>query len=362
MYLNEKQIEHIQHCARLMVNERNEIAKSNPRAEASPIWKEIQNIYAYMLDMAPSEFKYLRYRTQLYSAALYQYWHPYPEIDVNNFIRRGLYDQFTDGLPERLHASEPINDGLPRPIGVEYKGKVVNHSICRYQRAISNLYFCGVLPSIEKITDHQFIVEIGGGHGGFMYSLSSGLNVKATYILVDLPEFLLHQAVFLSQHCNDRSFYIYDPSVANEDFFISEAANYDYVFIPNYRLEWLNQLSEISLIINLISFQEMNQIHIEEYLDFAKEKLRFCLYSDNLDRHPYNPDSFNLTQMFQERFDVFPPSSYYQSVFRDQDPFNYACGKHYVCFPKGSVGSLPIGDITSGQFFAGPSKVSLQRK
>lgn len=358
----EEQILYLQNCVREMLTERTKIAETNPSAEAGPIWQELQDLYGYIIDMAPRNFKFLRYHAELYSAALQQFWHPYPKIDPIYFIKRGLYDQFTDGLPVRFHASEPPDIGLPRPIGVEYEGKVINHAICRYQRTITNLYFSGVLPSIEQKTDHQFILEIGGGHGGLMYCLSNALKANVTYIMVDLPEFLLHQAAFLLQHINDIKYHFYDPSETSEGFFPEEAARYDFVFMPNYRFEWLYQLPEISLLINLISLHEMNQIHIEEYLDFAKEKLVYCLYSDNLDRHPYNPDSFNLTRMFQERFDVFPPPSYYDSVYKGQDTFNYSCAKHYLCFPKGRVGSLPLGESQTGHFFAGPSKVSMQKK
>ena len=358
----EEQILHLQNCVREMLTEREKIAKSNRGAEAGPIWQELQDLYGYILDMSPQHFKFLRYHTQLYSAALHQFWHPYPKIDPIHFIKRGLYDQFTDGLPDRFHASEPTDAGFPRPMGVVYEGKIINHAICRYQRAISNLYFSGVLPSIENVTDHQFIVEIGGGHGGFMYCLSNALNAKVTYIMVDLPEFLLHQAAFMLQYQKGVKYYFYNPSETTLDFSSEEALKYDFIFIPNYKFELLHQLPEISLLINLISMQEMNTIHIEEYLDFAKEKLIYCLYSDNLDRHPYNPEAFNLTRMFQERFDVFPPPSYYDSVYKGQDAFNYSCAKHYLCFPKGRVGSLPLGDAQTGHFFAGPSKVTMKKK
>jgi putative sugar O-methyltransferase len=55
---------------------------------------------------------------------------------------------------------------------------------------------------------------------------------------------------------------------------------YDYIFVPNYRLDELRRLS-FDLVMNVASMQEMREDQVRTYLDFIRSTLRGAFFSAN---------------------------------------------------------------------------------
>ena len=67
------------------------------------------------------------------------------------------------------------------------------------------------------------------------------------------------------------------------------------------------------------------------------------IYSDNLDKHPYNTtDLTSVSALLDKHFDLYPSPRYYDKVYAWTDPRAYYCRKRYVGFPKNSSRTPPI--------------------
>ncbi|MCL4531765.1 MAG: putative sugar O-methyltransferase [Actinobacteria bacterium] len=307
-----------------------------------PIWSEVLGVLSYALNLSAEDFLNIRFHTSLITGEpVLTYWHPYPPIDPEVFADRSTYKFFAEAVPQAYWLSEPPTPWIPRPIGVSFRGRTINVNTSRYQSCVSNLYTSGVLNALSRSGQKNVIVEIGGGYGGLANGLGKALLPKATYIIVDLPLTLLFSGGFLLVNNPDKRIYVYEESSFDDRFLESEIYGYDYVLLPNYVLKRLHRLSEINLMINMQSFQEMTRAQVGEYLDFGCSKLDSYIYSDNIDCHPHNkglaPDT--ITSLLADRFRLFPePAFYERGIPPRDDPWFYKC---YVGVPKGSELRLP---------------------
>jgi hypothetical protein len=216
-------------------------------------------------------------------------------------------------------------------LGAFYQGKIINQDINRYQSCISNLYSTGVLDKLEG----ELVMEIGGGYGGLAHQI--GGITKCTYIIMDLPEMLLFSGGFLIVNNPGKKIYVYDKEIFTAEFIATGIYEWDYVLLPNYILKELYALKKIGLLINMQSFQEMTGIQVNEYLKFAKLKLDGVLYSDNMDRHPFNKELISVTELLSEYFNLLPSPSFYD--FGKDDPWFY---KIYISSTNGVLPKLRI--------------------
>jgi hypothetical protein len=175
---------------------------------------------------------------------------------------------------------------------------LVNKNTIRSYAIIKTLHEKGIIQALRS-SDAPVVMEIGAGYGGLAYHLSRIVR-KAKYVIVDLPETLLFAAAYLTIACPERSLYLYDSkdirAASSSDF-----AQYDFVLLPNYGLQYLNNL-RFHLAINVGSFQEMNCEQLDAYLDFLKPRLSGVLYSQNQDSHIRNTSPINVTQALGKRF------------------------------------------------------------
>lgn len=325
------QIEQLKERLRLMLIQRGKERDAGDKANPSQIWHEAVGVFNYLHELSPESLRNIRFHTGLINGVSWEYWHPYPKVNPVAEAERLGYARMLNGVPERYWVSEPPTPNIPRPIGVEYKGKIVNSNVTRFQNCVSILYHAGAMDFIEHAQERQVVVEIGAGYGGLTHCLKAGFDENASCVIVDLPEMLLFSGVFLLVNNPDKSVWVYDQTEAVGFGLVDKILSSDFVLMPNYEMHRLQELKEIALIINLQSFQEMTEEQVSQYLDVARNKLSFCLYSDNLDCHPYNEDLSSISKLLTERFEIFPSQQEYAKLYSGLDPKSHHCYRKYVC-------------------------------
>lgn len=329
MNFNQK-IGHLKSCVNQMLAEHQDYASLE-----EPIWPDVLNVFDYVLNLAEDNFKKIRLHTGLITGEfVFGYWHQYPPLDPEQFAFDSGYKQLVADIPSNLWIGEPENPTIGFPLGVDYCGHVINRNIVRYQSCLTNLYHLKILESLENSPDKQLVMEIGGGYGGLAYHFGNILSNQITYILIDLAPLLLFSGAYLIGHHPEKKIYIYEKESFTPEFIQHTILSYDYVLLPHYALEKLAPMASLALMINMMSWQEMSADTVEAYLRFGSEKLRGYVYSNNIDRHPFNDDqAVNVTQLLSIYCDLFPPPNLYRDPFWNSDhPWYY---KFYAGTPKG---------------------------
>ena len=297
--------------------------------KAPPIWLSITPIFKYLFNLSAEDFINIRYHTGVITGDVpHNYWGYYPPLDPEKFADELGYKLYTKELPAKYWLSEPVFKGYHKPIGVEYKGKIINKNLCRYQCCVSNLYFMDLLQDILEGNNRKICLEIGAGYGGLSYALGSILSEDTTYIIIDLPEMLMFSGSFLMLNCPKQNIYLYEKETFTPEFVKKEIYRYDYVLIPNYALGQLSNIEKIYLMINMQSFQEMTEKQIRNYLELGSSKLVSCIYSDNSDCMPLNDalKHTSVSKLLNEYFDIFPQPETYEEYIKDsQSPWFSKC-------------------------------------
>lgn len=356
----EDQIQQLKQNVALMLQERSANQRAAGSALPSAIWIEALSMFNYVINLSAEEFRKIRYHTGLITGnSIFAHWHQYPPIDPERFAEWIDYKFYTEGVPQDCWLGEPPTPQIPRPIGLNYRGKIINADIGRYQHCATCLYTMGVVDYLAGRGSRNLVLEIGGGYGGLAHQLGSMLGGHSTYIIVDLPEMLLFSGGCLIVNNPGKRIYVYNPATFTPEFLKGKIFEYDFVLLPNYVLQQLRQVEAIHLMMNMQSFQEMSREQIEEYLDFGRDKLQGFIYSNNVDRHPFNDHLLpaTVTSLLDSRFDVFPPTHFYESHARaGGSAWAY---KAYIGIPKGS--HISLGDHASMRVSDGISRYQLTR-
>lgn len=348
-----EQIENLKCNVKQMLIERNKNFQQTDNQFPSPLWIEGLSVLDYVINLSAENFLNIRYHTGLFTGeSTFKYWHQFPPLDPEKYAEDSNYTFYIKDIPEAYWIGEPPIPRIPKPIGVNYNGKIINNAIMRYQSCISNLYLMGILTQFLQRNNNNIIVEIGGGHGGLAHVLGAILGQKSTYIILDLPEMLLFSGGYLIVNNPQANIYVYGKNSFTPEFLKSQIYDYDFVLLPNYVLEELYVLPEIDLMVNLSSFQEMTREQLNQYIEFAYSKLSGYFYSDNFDRHPFNdklaPDT--VTTMLADRFYLFPPPGLYEKQVR----YNPWLSKFYFGISKDKNNRFP--EKASMKFSSGKNK------
>lgn len=161
---------------------------------------------------------------------------------------------------------------------------------------------------------------------------------------------IIFQGAFLSVNNPDKKILVYNSDRFTED----TIYDYDFVLMPNYALGQIDKIKDIAIFMNMDSFQEMTGDQVKQYLAFAQRKVTYCLYSDNLDRHPYNHDLNSLTEILRCFFDLYPSTSYYNKKYQFTDCSGYNCHKQYLGFPDNMLKkkitiNIPLENLKTGR-------------
>lgn len=162
------------------------------------------------------------------------------------------------------------------------------HNVLEYPKNIGNLH--GVLTKEDKlimVASHRLsyfaykiskllqdqkdsiIVEIGAGYGGIPYHLFKYFNIKATYIIFDIPEICIISSYFLRSCFPNKKILFYKEYPDIKRINLKE---YDIVILPNFEIQKLPD-AFCDLIFNSHSLVEMDDFTVKEYL---KQIDRIC--------------------------------------------------------------------------------------
>lgn len=290
------------------------------------IWSAPCKYYKYLLNLSSEDLKCIRFHTGLLTGLIpWRYWNTTPDNESEILVAKTDYDNATEDLAEKYWISEPSTlFGLP--LGFEYKKRILNYDISRYQWCVALLAKTEVF-NLERYQNKQIVIEIGGGYGGLANAIQTLLNGRITYVIVELPEILMFSAIYLKLLNPDKKMYIY-----GSDFDIEKILDYDFVLLPNY--VDLNGIKKVHIGLNMWSFQEMTKEQVTKYLDFFKAKLGYCLYSLNLDKHPTNQSDFSVTQLLKERFQLYPDPESYEEQYNKENRPDYYRHKQYIAYKE----------------------------
>jgi hypothetical protein len=278
-----------------MLEERGTLADEGRHfTTASKIWSRGCSNYDYMLEMPEEYFAKLRLHTHHLTADTYHTYNGPRAEFVRNYGLPGL----TQGIPRDLICDEP-----PGGIGQMLDdGRFVSLDSIRFQKVVNTLYRQGILDALRTPAraTRSSIIEIGGGFGGLAHHLSNILG-NTTYVIVDLPECFLFSASYLTLLNETKKLYIYNPADFSSFIDSSEARSYDFILVPNYRLEALRRWT-FDFALNTCSFQEMSDEQIGVYLDFIRDTCEGVMYSLNKDSGEFNSELSSLTELLRARF------------------------------------------------------------
>ena len=329
----ENTAEEIKLAVEAMKREREISFQNDAFAHPSSIWPDILSQYDYLLDLSASNLKRIRWHTLQFSIGDY-YSMFYPKPNPKELSTLSGHDRLIKNIPGKYWLSEPQAEWIQPNFNFswQYMGKWINRNIIYYQKTITNLYHIGYFSKFNG--SRPLMLEVGPWYGGLMNGLFRCCGKNATCILVDFPEILVISALFIALSNPDARCFIYHPDKYTPELLKSKTSQYDFIFLPNYRWHELTHLDSINLFINTHSFQEMSDLQVDIYLNTVAEKLNGFLYSDNLDRHPYNPNLGSLTKQLDLRFNLTPTPAYYDELWKEKDPLSYECSRIYCGLPK----------------------------
>ncbi|MEP7305685.1 MAG: putative sugar O-methyltransferase [Acidobacteriota bacterium] len=267
----------------------------------SAMWKDLGDAFNFIFDLSDHHLQNIRIHTSLMTGVAW-----FANFQSNSFksdedklsypmIRQ--YHDLTCDIPERFWASEPSVTSVTEMVGIRYKGRLITDDLLRYQRCVSNLHWTGVYRWLDGMAERPVIVELGAGYGGLAHQIVSCFGRPCTYLIFDLPEMLYWSAAFLIVNNPGKRFHIDGGSDSSHASLEDICAENDFVFLPSFKFDRIQELQEMALFVNLMSFQEMSDRQIEMYLSLAAEQLKGPVFSENFSRHPANQE---LAQMVDD--------------------------------------------------------------
>ncbi|KJS35646.1 MAG: hypothetical protein VR70_15675 [Rhodospirillaceae bacterium BRH_c57] len=204
-----------------------------------------------------------------------------PEEGVAKFLKVAA------SLPENYRISFPAKFG---EIGWIYDDLILNRDTYMYLERICLMYECGLLPRLIRESQARTvrIVEIGSGFGGLAYIMKR-LLPNAHFVLIDLPESLAFCHPYLSTLFPDVPHALV--TVAGQA--VAEESGFTYV--ANFDATTLD-LVDVDLVINTLSFAELDVAQVLEYCNLIKTWLApgSLFFEQNFNSSPHaKKDLFN---------------------------------------------------------------------
>lgn len=311
----QRALDQVKECFSLTLKERSSLQKDS-LFYPSKIWHKANKLFSYLRYLPAEELESIRIHTTPVtgSPVLDFAYHPVRDADeetkLNTFWAASQYNTATEALPNQYWISEPTPNAITESVCLPFRNKLISNDLVRYQRFITNLYNLGILNDLEG-REQKTILEIGTGYGALPYQLSNILGENTCYILVDLPELLFWAAVYVTINKPDARIFVYNPALHRAKLSQEQIAEYDFLFIPNYKLMELLGDVPIHLGINLLSFQEMTERQVRFYCDYVSRNLEGGFFgSDNMDIHAVNSELHVSTDsIIREYFDIIPSES-----------------------------------------------------
>ena len=125
--------------------------------------------------------------------------------------------------------------------------------------------------------NHASFLEIGGGYGRLAEALMNVYDDQIHYIMADsVPISLMYCYLYLKKNLPSKKIGIYYLDKINPEL-------YDVFIIPTWRLEEVCGNRKFDVLINIQSFQEMTQFHVDYYMNFFDKhsKQNSIIYLNN---------------------------------------------------------------------------------
>lgn len=251
-------------------------------ARPSLYWKHELAGFEYMMDASPLVVQKLRH-------------HCYHISGLHDYDYRPHHGHMA-GLFERklrlLQAQDTNNLGVSENpalggFGFEIDGALYNLDTLRYYECLLAMDKGKLLNQFrDPDAGRKIAVEIGAGWGGFAYQFKT-LFPHTTYVIVDFPATILFSATYLKTLFPEaKTLFLAGGSKSPPYYPITD---YDFVFVPHFAWPRLD-FDKPDLMINMVSFQEMTNMQVEQYVKKAADWGIRDLYSMNRDRSRHNKE------------------------------------------------------------------------
>jgi hypothetical protein len=288
--------------------------------ELNLIWREVLETLGYVLHLHPPDILRLRMHSGLFvGEAPWQFWHQASDYDAEAYAAQLGYKALVKDIERDLWVGESPNPFLPRPMGVNYRGILINANALRFQNTVTNLVLTGLWErtfgqASQNAGEPAIIVEIGAGYGGLVRTMFMSSKRPVHYVAVDLPEILLFCCGYVAAANPETVIRVVRDA---RDFRDASPDRNTLFLVSSFSADLLCELPRIDLAINMASFQEMSTSDIEHYITLIQPKLTGVLYSDNIDRHLLNTESpVPISQLLARAGPVFPQPGVYDEVVR----------------------------------------------
>jgi hypothetical protein len=279
--------------ARDRVLEMRAAAARVPGYEPSAYWEEELANFDYMLDASPLIIDKLRH-------------HSFHITGLKVYDYRSNRDRFRERFVEKRRAL--IKHGkrellIPEwralgGFGFEIDGDLYNIDTLKFFEVLVALDRGSVLEAFRGHADRRLVWEIGAGWGGFPYQFKT-LCPNVTYVITDFPELFLFSATYLMTAFPDAKVRFW-----GEEPFADTLANwrsYDFIFAPNFAIDEFRP-ERLDLAINMVSFQEMTEAQVTDYVSRAHALNCPFLYSLNRERSSYNRELESVSAIVSRYF------------------------------------------------------------
>lgn len=213
-----------------------------------------------------------------------------------------------------------ISDVSAPPIGNPW-GYLIDGSLL-LPNSLRHHYYGAHVKSLVTGVESPVVAEIGGGYGGFAYSLMSSSR-GARYIDFDLPEILLVASYYLMNAFPNKNFLLFGEA-GNDNPLTSELINeYDVILLPNFCLPQLASNS-VDLFINTNSLSEMDYHTVAEYISQIVRTCKRYFFHVNSDRE--TPKKFGHIEVPSSRFPV--PTELFTRVYKSDSLWGGGSGRY----------------------------------
>jgi putative sugar O-methyltransferase len=273
------------------------LSRSDAGETPSAYWREELAGFEYMLDASPFVIDKLRQHTyHITGLRTYDYRTGKDALKENLRRKRDLLVE-THGGELLVPESRELGG-----FGYELDGELYNVDTLKFFESLIALDQAGVLDRLRKPERH-IVWEIGGGWGGLAYHIKT-VAPQLTYVISDLPEVMLFSATYLATMFPEATVRFWRGEETADELFRGWP-EVDFLFVPAGIHPWLRP-PQLDLTINTVSFQEMTDQQVREYVHHAADLDSDVLYSLNRDRSLYNTELSSVREIMSERFTLTP--------------------------------------------------------
>src|SRR3954468_16393192 len=264
-----------------------------PHYKPSAYWEEELTNFEYLFDASPLVIEKLRHHSlHITGIRVYEY----------RTNRDRFRVQFLEKLKEMKRIAPP---GLLVPesrllggYGFESDGELFNIDTLKFFEVMIALERGAILDEFRNAGERRLVWEIGAGWGGFPYQFKT-LCPNVTYVITDFPELFLFSATYLMTAFPEAKVRFWGEEPFAET--LANWRNYDFIFAPNSAVtDFVPE--RLDLTVNMVSFQEMTDSQVTDYVSRAHALNCPFLYSLNRERSSYNRELESVSTIVSRYF------------------------------------------------------------